>query len=74
MTVERMARTIEPPNEPVATSESPGRAIVGATLTFIALVALWQLLVREYKIPGWISQGGDRATARPLDRVRRAAA
>jgi hypothetical protein len=40
MTVERMARTSVPPDEAVETGESPGQAIVGGTLTFIALVAL----------------------------------
>lgn len=28
--------------------------MLGATLTFIALVLLWEMLVRELKIPGWL--------------------
>jgi NitT/TauT family transport system permease protein len=54
MTVERMERTVEPPDEEVETGDAPGKAFVGATLTFIALMALWELLVRELKVPGWI--------------------
>src|ERR1700756_1971001 len=54
MTVERIERTVEPPDEEVETGEAPGKAFVGATLTFIALMAWWELLVRELKVPGWI--------------------
>jgi NitT/TauT family transport system permease protein len=54
MTTERIAETIEAPDEALDSGESPVKAILGATLTFIVLVALWELLVREFKVPGWI--------------------
>jgi hypothetical protein len=44
----------EPPDEDLETGESPAKAALGATVTFIALVALWELLVRAFNIPGWI--------------------
>ena len=54
MTAERMAQTNELPDESLELGESPARAMAGATLTFVVLLALWELLVREFKVPGWI--------------------
>jgi NitT/TauT family transport system permease protein len=64
MTTDSVAGTARSPDEAPpdeATSDetlehtgSPARAILGATLTFIALVALWEVLVRTYNIPGWL--------------------
>jgi hypothetical protein len=54
MTTERIAETIEAADEALDSGESPVKAILGATLTFIALVTLWELLVREFNVPGWI--------------------
>jgi NitT/TauT family transport system permease protein len=42
------------PDEAAESNESSARAIAGATLTFLALVALWELLVRGFNIPGWL--------------------
>src|SRR5262245_56655708 len=41
-------------NESAESNESSARAILGASLTFLALVALWELLVRGLNIPGWL--------------------
>jgi NitT/TauT family transport system permease protein len=54
MTAEPMAQPAEPPDEALETGESPAKAALGATVTFITLVALWELLVREFNVPGWI--------------------
>ena len=35
-------------------SESAARAIVGATLTFVALLGLWEWLARSFDIPAWL--------------------
>ncbi|MBO0754703.1 MAG: hypothetical protein J2P54_02500, partial [Bradyrhizobiaceae bacterium] len=44
----------ETPREAAASNESPARAILGATLTFLVLVARWELLARGFNIPGWL--------------------
>jgi NitT/TauT family transport system permease protein len=54
MTTERISETIEAPDEALDSGESAVKAILGATLTFIVMVVLWEVLVRELKVPGWI--------------------
>jgi NitT/TauT family transport system permease protein len=54
MTVDRAAETVEAPDEGAEKAGSPATAILGATLTFVVLVALWELLVRAFNIPGWL--------------------
>src|SRR5262249_46918758 len=54
MTAQLVRETTETSDEAPASSESSARAILGATLTFLALVALWELLVRGFNIPGWL--------------------
>jgi NitT/TauT family transport system permease protein len=54
MTAQLIRGTTETSDEAAESSESSARAILGATLTFLALVALWELLVRRFSIPGWI--------------------
>jgi NitT/TauT family transport system permease protein len=54
MTVQLIRETTETSDEATESSESSARAIVGATLTFLALVGLWELLVRGLNIPGWL--------------------
>ena len=41
-------------DEALDPAASPVKAIVGSTLTFIAMVALWEVLVRRLNIPGWL--------------------
>jgi NitT/TauT family transport system permease protein len=54
MTVDRAGETIEAPDEAAEKAGSPATAILGAMLTFIVLIALWELLVRGFNIPGWL--------------------
>jgi NitT/TauT family transport system permease protein len=54
MTVQAPAVASEEPDELLEPTESSWKAIAGATLTFVALVLAWELLVRELKIPGWL--------------------
>jgi len=54
MTAQLIHGTTETPDEAAESSESSARAILGATLTFLALVALWELLVRWFNTPGWL--------------------
>ena len=53
MTAQLIHGTTETTDEGAESSEASVRAILGATLTFLALVALWELLVRVFHIPGW---------------------
>jgi NitT/TauT family transport system permease protein len=54
MTAQLTGGTTETSDEGPESSETSARAILGATLTFLALVALWELLVRRFNIPGWL--------------------
>src|SRR5262249_9121093 len=54
MTVQTNALAVEEADEVLESTESPWRSIVGSSLTFIALVLLWEVLVRQLKIPGWL--------------------
>jgi NitT/TauT family transport system permease protein len=54
MTAQTNAAAVEQPDEALDPAESPLKAILGSTLTFIGLILLWELLVREQNIPGWL--------------------
>jgi NitT/TauT family transport system permease protein len=54
MTAQLIRGTAETSDEVAESNESSARAILGATLTFLALVALWELLVRWFNTPGWL--------------------
>jgi NitT/TauT family transport system permease protein len=41
-------------DEPLEGTESTLKAVAGATLTLIALVALWEFLARKFQIPAWL--------------------
>ena len=41
-------------DEALEATESTLKAVAGATLTLIALVALWEFLAREFQIPSWL--------------------
>ena len=41
-------------DESLEPASSSVKAIVGSTLTFIAMVVLWEVLVVQLKIPGWM--------------------
>jgi NitT/TauT family transport system permease protein len=51
MAIEQIVQTED---EDLETTQSPLKSILGATLTFIALVLLWEILVRWFKIPEWL--------------------
>jgi NitT/TauT family transport system permease protein len=54
MTLQTPAVAVEEPDEVLEPAESSWKSILGSTLTFITLVLLWELLVRELEIPGWL--------------------
>jgi NitT/TauT family transport system permease protein len=54
MTAQLTRETTETSDESAEPSEASAWAILGATLTLVALVGLWELLVRGFKIPGWL--------------------
>jgi len=44
----------EQDDETAEPAESTLRAVLGATATLIALVVLWELLIRRFQIPSWL--------------------
>jgi len=54
MTAQLVHGPTETLDEAVEPSDSPIRAVLGAVLTFVALVALWEVLVRGFAVPGWL--------------------
>ena len=54
MTTESGSDAAEHPDEPVGSAGSTVKAILGATVTLIALVILWEMLVRQFQIPSWL--------------------
>jgi NitT/TauT family transport system permease protein len=54
MTLQTPAVAVEEPDEVLEPAESSWKSVLGSTLTFITLVLLWELLVRELEIPGWL--------------------
>jgi NitT/TauT family transport system permease protein len=54
MTLQTPPVAVEEPDEVLEPAESSWKSILGSTFTFIPLVLLWELLVRELKIPGWL--------------------
>lgn len=51
MAIEQIVQTED---EDLETTQSLLKSILGATLTFIALVLFWEILVRWFKIPEWL--------------------
>jgi NitT/TauT family transport system permease protein len=45
---------VQSEDEDIEKTQSPLQAILGATLTFIALIILWEVLVRWFTIPEWL--------------------
>src|SRR5271166_6760652 len=46
--------TLERDDEPLVPARSALKAILGATTTLIALVILWEMLVRQFQVPAWL--------------------
>jgi NitT/TauT family transport system permease protein len=44
----------EEPDEPLEQAQSAAKAVIGSSLTFVAMVALWEALVRYYAVPSWL--------------------
>jgi NitT/TauT family transport system permease protein len=54
MTVETGTSTLDQDDEPAEPAQSTLKAILGATTTLIALVVLWEILVRQFQVPAWL--------------------
>ena len=51
MAIEEIVQTED---EDIEKAQSSLQSILGATLTFIILVVLWEILVRWFNVPGWL--------------------
>jgi ABC-type nitrate/sulfonate/bicarbonate transport system permease component len=54
MTVETGTSALDQDDEPAEPALSTLKAILGATTTLIALVVLWEILVRQFQVPTWL--------------------
>src|SRR5437899_6394292 len=54
MTTNTAATVLTEEDEAPEPGSFPIKAIVGSSLTFIAMVLLWEILVQQLKIPGWL--------------------
>jgi NitT/TauT family transport system permease protein len=54
MTVETSTSALDQDDESLESAESTLKAILGATVTLIALVTLWEVLVRQFQVPAWL--------------------
>jgi NitT/TauT family transport system permease protein len=54
MTIDAGVAVLDQDDESLEPADSLWKSVLGATLTLIALVVLWEMLVRYYQIPGWL--------------------
>jgi NitT/TauT family transport system permease protein len=54
MTVETSTTALDQDDESLEQAHSTLKAILGATTTLIALVILWEFLVRQFQVPSWL--------------------
>jgi NitT/TauT family transport system permease protein len=54
MTVETSTTALDQDDESLEPANSTLKAILGATMTLIALVILWEFLVRQFQVPAWL--------------------
>jgi NitT/TauT family transport system permease protein len=54
MTVDTNTTALDQDDEPLEQASSALTAVLGSTMTLIALVILWELLVRQFQIPAWL--------------------
>ncbi len=54
MTVETSTTALDQDDESLEPAESTLKAILGASMTLIALVILWEFLVRQFQVPAWL--------------------
>jgi len=54
MIVETSTTALDQDDESLEPAESTLKAILGASMTLIALVILWEFLVRQFQVPAWL--------------------
>ena len=54
MTAEPNASELYQEDEVLEPSDSTIKAVLGATLTLVALTILWEVLVRRFQVPAWL--------------------
>jgi NitT/TauT family transport system permease protein len=54
MTAETETSALDQDDELFEPEDSTLKAVLGATATLIALVVLWELLVRQFQVPAWL--------------------
>jgi NitT/TauT family transport system permease protein len=54
MTVETSTTALDQDDESMEQAHSTLKAILGATVTLITLVILWEFLVRQFQVPAWL--------------------
>jgi ABC-type nitrate/sulfonate/bicarbonate transport system permease component len=54
MTIETSTVAPDEEDETLEPANSTLRAIAGATTTLIALVIVWEVLVRQFQVPSWL--------------------
>ena len=54
MIVETSTTALDQDDESLEPEDSTLKAILGATMTLIALVILWEFLVRQFQVPAWL--------------------
>ena len=54
MTADTSTTTLDQDDDSLEHASSTLKAVLGATMTLIALVMLWELLVRQFQIPAWL--------------------
>jgi NitT/TauT family transport system permease protein len=54
MTNEAASTTLDQDDESLEPADSTLRSVLGSMLTLVALVALWEVLVRHFQLPGWL--------------------
>jgi len=54
MAIDTGAAVLDQPEDTLEPSNAMWKSVTGSTLTLIALVVIWEVLVRHFQIPGWI--------------------
>ena len=54
MSIETSIGTLAADDETTELKQSTLKAIIGATMTLISLVLLWEMLVRQFQVPSWL--------------------
>ena len=54
MSIESSIGTLAQDDEAAELKQSTLKAIIGATMTLVGLVLLWEMLVRQFQVPSWL--------------------